>query len=314
MWLSSISNRTPKAYFLYFLFGICLLLIPLLGQFNDPSNWSPFRLESLSFLVPALLILLLSFLCNRIYVLADIYPRNTLWPGHTFLIMSIAVGLNAAWMGIVIHGLAGILIMNELLHVHYNRDARLPAFNVAFCIGIASFFESSTILIAPFLLLGLRNLKPLNFKEYIIFLLGVGAPYYFLWAYAYLTNDYSHWHGIFPIASWFNWATPTGWLSLLVWLVPLIGSMAALVFVFASFNSLSVRNKRLSVAALYLLIGTVMAAFAAGGQSVIIFYITPPFGFLATLLMLRYSNKRLLEIIHIIFVGIIIGALLVSKI
>jgi hypothetical protein len=313
LWLSSISKRTPKAYFLYFLFSLCLLLIPIAGQFLKPSAGTSFDLFSQPFLLPALLLIALSVLGNRIYVLADVYQRNTLWPGHTFILMAMTVGLGVSGRDIIIHGLAGILIMNEILNIQYNRDARMSVFNIAFCIGIASFFESSIILLAPILLFGLRQLKPLSWKEYAIYLLGLGTPYYFLGAYAFLSGDYVHWGGIFPLHTWFNFSGIHWRLELLNWIPVLLGVTAALGFVAAAYNSLPVRSRRISMALVYLLAGAGLAAVAGGGKPYIIYYIAPSFAFMATLLMLIYSKKPFLELIHIIFVGIILASVLASR-
>lgn len=314
MWLSSISKRTPKAYFFYAFFGTVLLLVPVATTFFAERDLSSLRLTDASFLLPALIVLLLSVVCNRIYVLSDVFERNTLWPGHAFLLLSITVGMNADWMGIIIHGLASILIVNELLNVQYNRDARMHAFNIAFSIGIASFFESSLIMMTPFLLLGLRTLKPLNLKEYVIYLLGLACPYYFLWAYSFLSGDYTHWSGIFPVQSWFHFPAGLEWFTWTRWALAIFIVMVAIGLLSVHYNSLGVRHRRLSTAIVYLQIGAAATLIAGGDQPVIIFYMATAFAFPATLLMLRYSNKPYLELMHIIFVGIILAALLAGNI
>ena len=313
MWLSSISNRTPKAYFLYIIFGAILLLASLSGSFLD-MEWQPFSLSKLAILFPALLLLLLSVLVNRIYVLSDMFSRNTLWPGHAFLLLSVTVGLEASWLDIIIHGLGSILIVNELLNVHYNRDARLASFNIAFCIGIASFFESSVIFTAPFLLLGLRQLKPLNLREYIVYLVGLSCPYYFLWAYAFLTGDFTQWAGVFPVETWFSAPSGMEWFHWARWGLALLTVLVVLGSVFARFDALGVQQRRLMVAVAYLILGSGATLLAGGGNPVVILYMAAGFAYPATLLMLRLSNKPYLELMHIIFVGIILAARLAGNI
>lgn len=293
--------------------GTCLVIISLSATFLDP-DWKVLAPGSLAFLLPAALVLFFSVLVNRIYVISDVFSRNTLWPGHAFILLTITIGTESSLRDIIIHGLASILIVNEMLNVNYNRDARLSAFNIAFCAGIASFFQPSLILMVPFLLLGLRNLKPLNFKEYVIFFLGVATPYYFLWAYAYLSGDTSPLSDVFNMDEWFSLAFDIHWSLKVRWLLAFLIVIIAHILLYTKYNSLGVRSRRIATAIFYLHLGILAALLCGEYQPALILYAATAFAFPATLLMLSYFNKPYLELIHIIFVGIILAALLLGNI
>jgi hypothetical protein len=104
------------------------------------------------------------------------------------------------------------------------------------------------------------------------------------------------------------------WFMWVRWGLAALAVLVTLGFIYMRYDSLTVRERRLSAAITYLLIGCTAALLAGGGQPVIICYMATAFAYSATLLMLRISNKPFLELMHIIFVGIILAALLAGNI
>lgn len=310
MWLTSISRRTPKAYFIYVVFGLLLVLIPFFFEFPSGEEIADFRWGMLAFLLPAGIIFTLSLLANRIFVISDVFNRNTLWPGHNYLLLIILAGLHAGFAGVIAHGLAGLLILNELISVQYNKDARIHCFNIGFCIGVASCFESGVLVSTPFLIMAIRNLKPMNLKDYVLFLLGIGLPFYFLFGYSVLSEQYTFWDTLLPVNSWFAMPEKLTAKHLSTLLLCAVAILPALATTFLQYNSLTVRNRRIATALFYMTAGGIAMALAGGQRTMAIYYIAPAFAWFASFLMLRYSNRSLLETIHFIFVGAVLTSLL----
>jgi len=312
LWLSAINKRTPQGYFIYFLLGLILVFLPTFRLW--PEDWivAPFTAQNLPFTVLPLALLLLSALCNRIFVAADVFSHNTLWPGQIFILMLLMGFMDNSLILVLAHGLLGVLLVYEMLTLQFNQDARNHCFQIGLYLGIASLFSTPMILMAPFLLLSLRQLKPLNLREYIMFLLAIGLLFYFVWAYAFLTDDYSVWSQLFSIEKWFVLPSDMNWQDWMKWGVIFVAGISLSFSILSRFNSLTVRMRRLASATIYLLLGSVVVAYASGFSTEILFYVAPALALFATMFMLRYSNKSTLEVIHLIFVGIIVAVIFIS--
>lgn len=88
------------------------------------------------------------------------------------------------------------LIVNTLLiwvwasmsGLYNNKNARAALFNIGIIIGIATFFYFPSIAFAVLIIAGLTITRPFKLAEWLIALLGIIAPYYFLLAYVFLTD------------------------------------------------------------------------------------------------------------------------------
>jgi hypothetical protein len=71
-------------------------------------------------------------------------------------------------------------------------------FNIGIVIGIATFFYFPSIAFAALIIFGLVVIRPFKLSEWIISLLGIVTPYYFLLSYVFLTDKWKgyHWPGI----------------------------------------------------------------------------------------------------------------------
>jgi hypothetical protein len=291
-----------------------MVFLPTIGLWPKGGLPAIFDMENISLVLLPILLLLLSVLTNRVFVISDIFSRNTLWPGHAYILILILHLTDTALIPSLVHGLLGILIMYELITIQYNQDARRQCFQIGLYIGLASLLNWSLILLAPILLLGLRNLKPLNIKEYLLYIIALTLPFYFVWSYCFLAGDFTFWSTLFPFHTWFRTPVSFGWYDWTKWFIVVGTPIALLMVILSRYNSLPVRMRRLVSATTYLLVACEVASHAGGLSTDLLYYMAPIFSLYATMFMLRYSNKSTLEIIHLIFVSIIIGVLLTGTI
>lgn len=320
MWLSALSKRTPRAYFIYTIVVLIILTLPQLGAliglkqvFKNAEN-NGAKILILSPLIIPIVSFLLSILLNRVYVVSDTFKRSTLWPGYLFSLLVVAFAANFTVFQIVTHGFLGVLISNELLKIHYNKAASFQIYNIGLILCVAILLDTPMLILIPIMLYALFKLKPLSFKETILYFLGICTPIYFLYAYCFLVSDFSVWtkvmHSIFD---WFQFNNKITMDALFSWVLVSVVLLFTLIITFYDYNSLSVYYRRLSSAFLYLIGGVFIIAFANQFSGFLIFYLAPTFAFFATMLMLRYTNKRIVAIIHFIFVSLIIGIQLVNN-
>lgn len=320
MWLKSFSKRTPSAYFIYVVVVLLLLNIPLIKNYiqffqslatTDLS--APFYQTYAVFLIP-IIAFLLSFLINRVFINSDTFNRNTLWPGYLFVLFVVAMLNQFTVIDLVTHGVIGIILVSEILRVQYNRDARFQCYNIGLLLGIAMLIQTPMLMLVPVILYALLNLKPLTFRETILYFLGLSTPIYFLLAYCFLVSDYTLWAEIlFSMYDWFSFNNPIETGFLILWIAVTIALIILIAITFYNYNSLPVYIRRVSSALMYLIVGVFVIGVSNLFRGFLIFYLAPAFAFFATMLMLRYPNNRIVPIIHFIFVVLLISLQLANN-
>ena len=94
--------------------------------------------------------------------------------------------------------LSAPLIVNTLLiwvwanmsGLYNNKNAKSTLFNIGMIIGISTFFYFSSIAFSLLIIAGLTVTRPFKLSEWLIALLGIFTPYYFLLAYVFLTDKW----------------------------------------------------------------------------------------------------------------------------
>jgi hypothetical protein len=90
------------------------------------------------------------------------------------------------------------LLVNSLLvwvwarmsGLYNNNRAKLVLFNIGMVLGICSFFYFPSIALVVLMIFALIIMRPFNLAEWLVGLLGITTPYYFLFAYLYLTSQW----------------------------------------------------------------------------------------------------------------------------
>jgi hypothetical protein len=85
-----------------------------------------------------------------------------------------------------------VLVLYLLSGLFTAPNPKSVLFNIGLLIGLASFFYFPSISFLLLLIVGLMITRPFRLNEWIIGLLGVVTPYYFLSAYLFLTDKWSN--------------------------------------------------------------------------------------------------------------------------
>ena len=94
--------------------------------------------------------------------------------------------------------LSAPLIVNSLLiwvwanmsGLYSDKNAKSTLFNIGVTIGLSTFFYFPSIAFSILIIAGLTVTRPFKLAEWLIALLGIFAPYYFLLAYVFLTDKW----------------------------------------------------------------------------------------------------------------------------
>ena len=103
--------------------------------------------------------------------------------------------------------LSAPLIINSMLIWVWSRMSRLyndphpksSLFNIGVAIGLCSFFYFPSIAFAALIVFGLLVTRAFKLAEWVMALIGIIAPYYFLLAYVFLTDRWQGYH--FPVVA-----------------------------------------------------------------------------------------------------------------
>jgi len=98
--------------------------------------------------------------------------------------------------------LSAPLIINSLIIWVWSRMSKLynepnpkgSLFNIGMAIGISSFFYFPTISFSVLVIVGLLITRPFKLPEWIVALLGLASPFYFLLAYVYVMDKWQGYH------------------------------------------------------------------------------------------------------------------------
>ena len=83
-----------------------------------------------------------------------------------------------------------IWVWSKMSGLHSNQNPKTALFNIGIAIGIATFFYFPSIAFAALIIFGLAITRPFKLAEWLIALLGIVTPYYFLLSIVFLTDKW----------------------------------------------------------------------------------------------------------------------------
>jgi len=157
--------------------------------------------------------------------------------------------------------LSAPLIINSLIIWVWSRMSKLynepnpkgSLFNIGMAIGISSFFYFPTISFSVLVIVGLLITRPFKLPEWIVALLGLASPFYFLLAYVYVMDKWQGYH--FPgVAVTLPHFIESRW-ALAAVIIALFTTVAGFIYVQKNFRRQLVQaRKSWNLIFLYLLI------------------------------------------------------------
>lgn len=84
-----------------------------------------------------------------------------------------------------------IWVLSRLCNLYNNPNAKTILFNVGMITGVATLFYFPSIAFSLLIIVGLTITRPFKLPEWIIALLGIITPYYFLGAWFFLTDRWA---------------------------------------------------------------------------------------------------------------------------
>ncbi len=146
--------------------------------------------------------------------------------------------------------LSSPLIINTLLiwvwarmsSLYSDANAKTSLFNIGIAIGLATFFYFPSLAFAALIIFGLAIIRPFKLSEWLIALLGIITPYYFILAWAFLTDKWKEYRfpGIAVTSPKFN---QTNWSAAAI-IVVIVTALAGIYFIRQNFRRQLIQTRK----------------------------------------------------------------------
>ena len=126
------------------------------------------------------------------------FPQNTYVPAMTFILLT---GIIPQWSSISSAMLANFLLLwlfARLSKLYNNPSPKTLLFNTGLIIGLSVICYHPTALLIIVVLLALMEVRPFNTAEWVVLLMGIVLPYYFLFSWFFLKDQLSHFLSYLP--------------------------------------------------------------------------------------------------------------------
>jgi hypothetical protein len=138
-----------------------------------------------------------SLLFNMVCGLQKMYSRSNFLPAMSFLLItSLMPGWNVFSAPLLVNSLLLWVFYNMLLL--YDKGNPIGViYNIGLMMGLISLMYKPALLLMPLLWMALSIMRPFYIREWMVGLLGLATPYYFLSIFLYLTDRWS-WSKFLP--------------------------------------------------------------------------------------------------------------------
>ncbi len=203
--IGSFKANNPRNNFLLLLYGLALnwplffksapaiidsndtfLYQYFIGIFNKYTN------DAIISGVAFLILFLQTVIINKIATDQKLFPRNNYLVGMSYLLITsiFHIGLSSALLSISIL----IWILSILFNMSNQGNPKKNIFNIGLLTGFAILIFFPTFLFVFVVLFGLLIFRPFRIQEWFIVILGIVAPFYFVFAFGYLLDKFEMLH------------------------------------------------------------------------------------------------------------------------
>lgn len=263
-------------------------------QFLDSLHLPPVFYSILAFLLLYSQASLLNRICNNQKML----PRPNYLPAMSYiLITSLMKDWNLFSAQLIINSLL-IWIYYRMMMLYNSNKAAGSIFNIGVMMGVVSLFYQPAVVFALLIWFALFIMRPFIIREWLIGLLGLTTPYYFLGILLYLTNQWN-WKKVIPLVDFSLPALPSSifiTISIALMILPFIISG---VYVQNNLNKMLIQvRKNWSLLLLFLIVATFIILVNGGNNYANWLLCTVPMAVFHAALYFYPNNRTFPLIVH----------------
>jgi hypothetical protein len=194
-------------------------------------------------------------LFNRIANHHKLFPKPNFLAGMAFILVTSLVPSWSFFSAPLLVNLLMIWAWYRMLNLYSTNQPGAAIFNIGIIIGVCTMLYFPAIVFTLLMLFALVTMRPFRIREWIIGLIGVTTPYYFLFIFLYLGGNWS-WNIILPAVKFQLPRLPTSvWLTVSIALL-VIPFIIGGFFVQNNLNKMLIQvRKGWSLLLLFLMIG-----------------------------------------------------------
>lgn len=125
-------------------------------------------------------------------------------PAFTYIILT---ALFPYWdvisSGLVANSLV-IWILVKLLRLYDQKQPQTIEFNIGLIVGVSILLYEPIAILIPVVLFALTIIRPFKLTEWLVLIMGITLPFYFIFAYVFLTNQAPEFRHFLPKLDWKN--------------------------------------------------------------------------------------------------------------
>ncbi|HEY0677573.1 MAG TPA: DUF6427 family protein [Chitinophagaceae bacterium] len=161
-----------------------------------------------------IILFLQASLFNRITNHHKLFPKPNFLAGMSFLLVTSLIPSWNYFSAPLLVNMLMIWAWYRMLNLHSTNQPGAAVFNIGILIGFCTMLYFPSIVFALLMLFSLVTMRAFRIREWIIGLIGVTTPYYFLFIILYLGGSWT-WDIIFPSVKFRLPALPTSiWITI----------------------------------------------------------------------------------------------------
>ena len=145
--------------------------------------------------VSAFLVLMNAILLNRLFNRSNFFDRITYLIAPFYLVLMTFFETAFTFGGMLVAHFFLIFMLQQLFELHQNDESKSHLFNAMFLAGVAATFLPSIIFVLPMILVMIRCIRPLRFRDVLVGLIAAVLPFIYLYAAFYILG-YSNYPAI----------------------------------------------------------------------------------------------------------------------
>lgn len=198
MLLNFFKKNLPSTLFILPIIGLVLWSGNYLSTTETPSISSPLyelvnlpllkTLPRLSSILALGLLIIQSFIFNKIINNHYLLPKETYTPAITYLLLMSMDKSLLTLHPVLLANTFIIFALKRLLESYKLKNAFSNIFDASLLLSISSLFYKPTFALLPVLIISIYTFRPIIWREFAILILGIITPYVFVQSFYFLTN------------------------------------------------------------------------------------------------------------------------------
>ena len=165
----------------------------IVGFIERGTGYAPVMFSVLAFLLIFTQATLLNRICNSL----KLFPKQNYLVGMSYLLLSSLMGEWLYFSAPLLVNSLMIWIWYSMIRLYNNNNPKTSIYNVAVLVGLLPLIYFPALVVVLLLMMALIITRPPRITEWMIALLGLLTPYYFLFAILFF-NDQWHYSKIIP--------------------------------------------------------------------------------------------------------------------